>query len=61
MKCKECAEGRRLTEIKILCILYGMILHEDHECTQKGGRRRERDADAGDGGRDARDSGDGGN
>ena len=48
MKCKDCAEGKRHTRNGhrcVHCILYGMILLEDHECTRKGGRRREPDDD----------------
>ena len=45
MKCKECAEAKRISGHGVLCIPYGMIISEDHECTQKGGRPRERDED----------------
>ena len=45
MKCKDCAEGRRFSAGSVYCIPYGMIIREDHECQQKGGRPRERDED----------------
>lgn len=51
MKCKDCAEGRRFAPGSTYCILYGMIVSDEHECTLPGGersegleaRRRERD------------------
>jgi hypothetical protein len=55
MKCKDCAEGKRHTRNGhgcVQCILYGMILLEDHECTRKGAKRRERDEDQRDEGED---------
>lgn len=45
MKCMDCAEGRRFSTGSVYCIPYGMIISEDHDCTQKGGRPRERDED----------------
>ena len=43
MKCRECVQGRRFGDDGVYCVLYGMIIRENHECRQKGGRRRERD------------------
>lgn len=45
MKCRDCAEGKRIGGNGILCIQYGIIIGADHECTLKGGRLRERDED----------------
>lgn len=54
MKCRDCAEGKPIGGNGILCIQYGIIIGADHECTLKGGRLRERDADHGeDGGGEA--------
>ena len=52
MKCRDCPEGRRFAEGSVNCILYGMIIREDHECTLEGGRRHDADraADHGEGG-----------
>lgn len=45
MKCRECAEGKRISEDGIWCIQYGMIIREEHECRLKGGRPRGDDDD----------------
>ena len=45
MKCRECPIGRRFAVGSVYCRTYGMIIREDHECTLKGGLRRE-DGDA---------------
>ena len=45
MKCRECHQGRKFAEGSVYCRIYGMIIREDHECGQKGGRPRERDED----------------
>ena len=45
MRCRDCAEGKSIGGSGILCIQYGIIIGEDHECNQKGARRRERDED----------------
>lgn len=45
MKCRDCAEGKPIGGSGILCILYGIIIGENHECRQKGAKRRERDED----------------
>ena len=47
MKCKECAHGRRFAKGSVNCILYGMIIREDHECRGKGVIRRDGDDDHG--------------
>lgn len=49
MKCRECAEGKPIGGDGILCIQYGMIIGADHECTEKGGRRRGDDDECGEG------------
>ena len=36
MICKECPDGRRFAEGSILCLMYGIIIREDHEGTRKG-------------------------
>ena len=36
MICKNCYEGRKFAEGSILCLLYGIIIREDHEGTRKG-------------------------
>lgn len=41
MKCTECAEGKRITSEKILCIQYGMIIRDNHECSRPGARKKE--------------------
>ena len=41
MKCTECAEGKRITSEKILCIQYGMIIRDTHECDRQGARKKE--------------------
>ena len=43
MRCRDCAEGKPIGGNGVLCILYGIIISEDHECKQKGARRRERE------------------
>jgi len=40
MKCKECAEARPFAEDAVMCLLYGVIIRAEHECTLKGGRKR---------------------
>lgn len=35
MTCRECPEGRRFAEESVYCVLYGMIIRADHECTRK--------------------------
>lgn len=40
MKCRECANAKRFAEGGIYCVMYGMIIHADHDCTRKGGRLR---------------------
>ena len=36
MKCRRCPEGRRFAAGSVNCILYGMIIREDHEGTREG-------------------------
>ena len=50
MKCRDCANGKRISGNGILCIQYGIIISADHNCTLKGGRLRERDEDHGEDG-----------
>ena len=45
MKCRECAEAKPIGGGGVLCIRYGIIIGADHECTLKGGRRREQGDD----------------
>lgn len=47
MKCKNCPEGRRFAAGSVNCILYGMIIRDEHECTLEGGKRHDRAADHG--------------
>ena len=47
MKCRDCPEGKRMTVRKVMCILYGMIISAEHECTREGGRRHDRDENHG--------------
>ena len=42
MICKNCPEGRKYAAGSRFCILYGMYIREDHECTREGGKRHER-------------------
>lgn len=42
MICKNCPVGRRYAAGSIYCLLYGMIIRDDHECTREGGKRHER-------------------
>ena len=52
MKCRDCPEGKRMTVRKVMCILYGMIISAEHECTREGGRQHDRDEDHGAGQRE---------
>jgi len=52
MKCKNCPEGRRFARGSVNCILYGMIIRENHECIRKGGKQHEGTAAAADHGDD---------
>ena len=48
MKCKDCRHGKRMTRRGqgcVDCLLYGMILLEDHECERKGCEPRDGDDD----------------
>lgn len=45
MKCKECAEAKRIGGHGVLCIPYGMVIRDEHECIGKAGHRHERDDD----------------
>ena len=49
MKCKNCPEGRHHMSGSVYCVLYGIIIQEEHECTREGGRRHDRTGTAGDG------------
>ena len=44
-----CQEGQRHMTGSVYCLLYGIIIREDHECTREGGRRHEGDDDNGPG------------
>lgn len=53
MKCRNCPEGRRFAEGSTYCVLYGMIIRDEHECKREGGRRHDgTDADHGQDGGD---------
>lgn len=45
MKCGKCPEGRKFAKGSVYCILYGMIIREDHICTLEGGQRHDGDQD----------------
>ena len=48
MICRVCPAGKRITRNDhrcVICIPYGMILKEDHECQREGWRDFERDED----------------
>ena len=47
MICRNCPEGRRFAAGSRECLLYGIIIREDHECTREGGKRHDRDEDHG--------------
>lgn len=42
MICKNCPEGRRYANGSVNCIMYGIIIREDHECIRTGGKKHER-------------------
>lgn len=53
MKCRDCMEGKRFAEGAVNCLMYGMIIREDHECTREGWKKRgEDDGQRGDQGAD---------
>ena len=41
MKCGECVRGRRFAQGSVFCVMYGVIISEDHECGLEGGKRHE--------------------
>lgn len=41
----------------VYCVIYGMIISEEHECTRKGGRLREDRGDGGQGETELQDNG----
>ena len=45
MKCKACAEARRFAEGCVMCVLYGIIISEEHNCDREGARPRGTDTD----------------
>ena len=50
MKCRDCPEGRRFAKGSVECLLYGMIMRDDYDCTLEGGKRHDRAGDHGEGG-----------
>ena len=44
MKCKDCPDGRRFAVGSTYCVLYGIIIRDEHECTLEGGKRHDRGA-----------------
>ena len=48
MRCRDCPAGRKIRRNDhkcVVCIPYGMILKEDHECQREGWKDFERDED----------------
>lgn len=45
MRCSGCRVARRYAQGAVKCILYGIIISENHECELKGARPREEYAD----------------
>ena len=43
MICRECPEAKRFAPGSVICLFYGMIIREDHECTLERGKQHERD------------------
>ena len=43
MICKDCPEAKRFAPGSVICLFYGMIIREDHNCTLERGRKHERD------------------
>ena len=41
MICKLCPEGRRFAGGSVYCLLYGIVIREDHECCREGGKRHD--------------------
>ena len=44
MICRECPEGKHYMRGSVFCRLYGIIISENHKCTD-GGNRHDRDGD----------------
>ena len=44
MICKNCPEARRFAEESMYCLLYGIIIRENHECTREGGKAHDKKA-----------------
>lgn len=53
MKCRDCRQGRRFAQGAVDCLMYGMIIREDHECTREGAEARGDDDIDGAGGGEA--------
>ena len=45
MKCRDCHQARRFGEGAVFCVIYGMIIREDHECTREGWKIHDEDDD----------------
>ena len=45
MTCGKCPEGRRFAIGSVYCLLYGIIIREEHECKRIGGTRHDGDGD----------------
>lgn len=41
MICRDCPAGRRFTAGCVMCIQYGMIIRENHECEREGWKEYE--------------------
>lgn len=46
MRCSECRQARRFAHGAVMCILYGMIISENHECEREGQERKYEDDDS---------------
>ena len=43
MICKKCGNAKPFAEGAVICVHYGMIIREDHECTREGWKHESRD------------------
>ena len=45
MKCRDCHQAKKIAAGAVLCVIYGMIISEDHECTREGWQIHDEDDD----------------
>ena len=45
MRCKDCHQARRFADGAAFCVIYGMIINEEHECTREGWKIHDEDDD----------------